>query len=333
MAPIFESADILYFNTVRHFWAELCEIPFAAPSILRVHNAHADLAPASHFYRPLMKFPAILSHLIRKVLIAGEWRQRRQFLAHINYFMFPNRAISNYVAEQGWVGSERILPPVMPFGFLGETHSSEKLTGQKQCITIAITGKVTNAKKDYDLVYRALRQCLGQLKLPLKLILLGKASGKQAERIVQKFASLECAQFSLDYSRDYVSSEDFEQKVSEVDFLLAPIKIETHFRKYREVYGKSKMSGIENDVLLYRKPSLVTARYRILDDIDRVVEYFEPTPEALAAALKSWVKDQKYLDLQASFGAMSQYRPATVAREFHQLCEQLMAVTRSELEN
>lgn len=329
MRPVFESADILYFNTVRHFWAELCNIPFMAPAIIRVHNAHADLAPASHFYQPLLKFPAILSHLVRKVWIAGEWRQRERFLSHIDYFMFPNQAITDYVASQRWVSEDRILPPVMPFGFLGEKGDSTQVN-RRESVTIAITGKVTNAKKDYRLVYRALKLCLSQLDVPLRLILLGKAADKQAARIVSDFKSLESGRFLLDYSDRYVSPEEFDRKVSEVDFLLAPIRVQTHFRKYREVYGKSKMSGIENDILLYRKPSLVTSHYHIRGEIDKAVEYFSPTPESLAAALTDWVNNEKHQDLKAHFDEMNHYRPEFVAEDFYGLCEKLILTGRAK---
>lgn len=323
MKPVFEAADVLYFNTVRHFWAELCEIPFSSPAIIRVHNAHADLAPASHFYRPFLKFPAILSHLVRKVWIGGEWRQRKRFLSNIDYFMFPNQTITEYVSDQGWVGRRKIVPPIMPFGFLGERdHSGER--DQRGSVTIAITGKVTNAKKDYRLVYRALKLCLSQLKFPLRLVLLGKAANKQAARIVADFKSLESEKFSLDYSAEYVSPDEFEKKVFGVDFLLAPIKVQTHFRKYSEVYGESKISGIENDILLYRKPSLVIAPYSIKGDIDKVVEYFEPTPESLSASLIRWVNHRKYDDLTSHFDMMDQYHPEVVAKDFYRLCAELM---------
>lgn len=325
MRPVFASADLLYFNTVRHFWAELCNIPFVAPAIIRVHNVHADLAPASHFYRPLLKFPAILSHLVRRVWIAGEWRQREKFLSHIDYFMFPNQAITDYVANQGWISEDRILPPVMPFGFLGKGDDSTP-KNHRASVTIAITGKVTNAKKDYRLVYQALTLCLSRLQVPLRLILLGKAADKQAARIVSDFKSLESERFSLDYSDQYVSPREFDKKVSEVDFLLAPIRVQTHFRKYSEVYGKSKMSGIENDILLYRKPSLVTSRYRIRGDIDNVVEYFDSTPESLADALTGWVNNEKYQGLKAHFDRMNHYRPEFVAENFYGLCQKLVLI-------
>jgi len=323
MRPVFESADILYFNTVRHYWAELCQIPFSSPSIIRVHNAHADLAPASHFYRPFIKFPAILSHLIRKVWIAGEWRQREQLFSHIDYFMFPNQTITDYVSERRWLSPQKILPPILPFGFLGEPTVSDTNIDAK-IVTIAITGKVTNAKKDYRLVYLALKQCIDQLRFPLRLVLLGKAANKQAKQIVADFKTLESERFSLDYSDDYVSPDEFENKVASVDFLLAPIKIQTHFRKYGEVYGKSKMSGIENDILMHRKPSLVTAQYRIKGDIDKAVEYFEPTPESIAASMTAWVNQKKYDDLGSHFDEMSRYCPETVAKDFYRLCEKLV---------
>ncbi|MDI9246700.1 hypothetical protein [Marinobacter sp. CHS3-4] len=325
MAPVFKDADILYFNTVRDFWAELGAIPRSCPAMLRIHNAHADLAPASHFERPWTRFPGILSHLIRKVWIGGEWRKRKQFLADMDYVMFPNQAITDYVLAHGWIEESRVLPPVVPFAFLGE--SSAKPNDQNRWVTAAITGKVTNAKKDYGLVYQALKNCLPDLESPLRLILLGKAGDKQAEKIVADFKSLESDRFSLDYSTSFISPDEFEKKIAEVDFLLAPIRVQTHFRKYSEVYGKSKMSGIENDILLYRKPSIVTARYGIRGEMDKVVDYFEPTPQSLAATLTEWVKNKPYRHLQSHFDGMDQYRPEGVAKNFYRLCEALTSKT------
>lgn len=323
MNSVFESADIIYFNTVRHFWSELCDIPIKAPTIIRIHNSHADLAPSSHFYRPILNFPAIFSHMVRKVWIAGEWRDRERFLSQIDYFMFPNQAITDYVSDKRWVSSDRILPPVMPFGFLGENND---LINQKssELVTIAITGKVTSTRKNYSLVYHAFKICVSKLNYPVRLVLLGKASGKQASRIVENFKSLESDRFSLEYSKDYISQEEFNKIVPEVDFFLAPIEVQTRFRKYAEVYGKSKMSGIENDIILYRKPSLITSEYTIEGDIGKVVGYADSSPEILANTLVYWINEQKYQKLKENFRGMKFYQPEYVAKDFYKLCSELI---------
>lgn len=320
---VFESADILYFNTVRHFWAELCSIPINAPAIIRIHNVHADLAPFSHFYRPILNFPAIFSHMVRRVWIEGEWRNREKFLSQVDYFMFPNQAITEYVSDKGWVSSDRILPPVMPFGFLGEINNSIDQKS-KELVTVAITGNVTSKRKNYSLVYHALKFCISNLNYPVRLVLLGKASGKQSSDIIENFKSLESDMFSLEYSKDYIPQEEFSKIVSEVDFLLAPIEVQTRFRKYAEVYGKSKMSGIENDILLYRKPSLIASDYIIEGDIGKVVEYAHPTPESLAHALVQWVNEHKYQSLKDNFSEMKSYQLEYVANNFYGLCFRLM---------
>ncbi|XKF15616.1 hypothetical protein LL947_00050 [Halomonas sp. BLK-85] len=323
MNSVFESADILYFNTVRHFWSELCNIPIKAPAIIRIHNSHADLAPSSHFYRPMLNFPAIFSHMVRKVWISGEWRNRERFLSQIDYFMFPNQAITDYVSGKGWVNNDRILPPVMPFGFLGNAEVSiDKKINER--ITIAITGKVDSTRKNYNLVYDALKICINRLHYPVRLVLLGKASGKQASRIIENLKSLESDRFSLEYSNDYISQKKFNDIISEVDFILAPIEVQTRFRKYREIYGKSKMSGIENDILLYRKPSIITSEYIIKGEISKVVKFVEPLPEDLADAIVEWVNKKRYVKLKRNFSEMKAYQPESVAKMFYELCSNLI---------
>jgi len=120
MDSVFRAADILYFNTIRHYWRELNEVPCVSTSILRIHNAHCDFTHFSHLHRPVINCLGILSHLIRKVLIGREWKLKKQLFEKIDYFMFPNQTITDYVVSNGWVDQEKVLPPVLPFGFLGE---------------------------------------------------------------------------------------------------------------------------------------------------------------------------------------------------------------------
>lgn len=322
MNLVFESADVLYFNTIRHYWEELAQIESSAPSMARVHNAHCDFAPWGHFHKPLVNVFGILSHLIRKVLIGGEWRAKNKLFRKIDYFMFPNQAITDYVLKNKWLPASRVLPPVLPFGFLGEQQAQPKTDEE---VRIAITGKVTNAKKDFDLVYRAFKACLAQLDKPVRLVLLGKAADKQAQSVLAKFKSLESPMFALDYSESYVPAEVFEEKVKHIDFLLAPIQVDTHFRKYREVYGKSKASGIDVDVLLYRKPSLVVSGYQMKDALNGVVEYFEPTPLSLSQMLVRWVNGGVYEQLAGNFETLQGYQRDEIADNFHQLCQSLIA--------
>ena len=323
MDSVFRSADILYFNTIRHHWRELNEVPCVATSMVRIHNAHCDFTHFSHLHRPVKNCLGILSHLIRKVLIGQEWKLKKQLFEKINYFMFPNQTITNYVVQNGWVDQRKILPPVLPFGFLGEKEYSSG-GKEKNTVTIAITGKVTNSKKDFDLVFLALGKCLDELKYPVRLVLLGNAGQKHARSIIKNFKSIESAKFSLDFSDGYVPADVFEQKVASVDFFVSPIQVDTHFRKFHEVYGKSKMSGIENDILIYRKPSLVVSQYRMSDPLDRVVGYFDPTPESLASKITEWVNSRKFDELKNSFESMESYKREVIAANFYTLCREIM---------
>lgn len=323
---VFESADVLYYNTIRHYWDELAQIESTAPSIVRVHNVHCDLAPWGHFHRPLMNFFGILSHLIRKVLIGGEWRSKARLYRKIDYYMFPNQAITEYVQKNKWLPASRILSPVLPFGFLGQKHQALRKSDDKE-VKIAITGKVTNAKKDFDLVFNALKDCLEQLKKPITLVLLGKAADKQAQSTIAKFKSLIGPKFSLDYSESYIPAKVFDAKIKSIDFLLAPIQIDTHFRKYFEVYGKSKASGVDVDVLRYRKPSLVVSDYQIKGPLNSVVEYFDPTPVSLAQELVRWVNEEVYEQLVDNFETLQGYQRDEIAHNFYQLCQDLIRNT------
>ncbi len=323
MDPVFRSADILYFNTIRHYWHEMNEIPFVATSMVRIHNAHCDFTKLSHLHKPFVNSLSILSHLIRKVLIGKEWKLKKQLFDKIDYFMFANQTITDYVESNGWIDPEKVLPPVLPFGFLGEKdYKSNNKDGKE--VTIAITGKVANSKKDFHLVFLALRQCLSELEAPIRLILLGNAGQKHAKSIVKAFKTLESDRFSLEYTEGYVPAEVFDEKVASVDFFIAPIQVDTHFRKYHEVYGKSKMSGIENDILLYRKPSLVVSQYWMAKPLDSVVGYFDPTPESLAVKIVEWANNRIFHDVENCFDHMEGYQRKVIADNFYELCRSIM---------
>lgn len=323
LSSVFRSADVIYLNTIRHYWRELNEIPLEATSIVRIHNAHCDFAKLSHFHRPLINSFSILSHFIRKVFIGREWKLKESLFKKIDYFMFPNQTITDYVVGNKWVDPEKVLPPILPFGFLGEKkYFSRK--ANNPVVTIAITGKVTNSKKDFNLVYEALKKCIVGLKFPIKLVLLGNAGQKHARPIIKKYKNLEGEKFSLDYSECYVSADVFDEKVMSVDFFIAPIQVNTHFRKHREVYGKSKMSGIENDILIHRKPSLVVSGYRIKGSIEGVVEYFDPTPDSLAEKITEWVNERRFDILMSNFSGMQNYDQQAIADNFYNLCQELI---------
>jgi hypothetical protein len=323
MNPVFRSADILYFNTIRYYWRELNEMPFSATSMVRIHNVHCDFTKLSHLHRPVINSLGILSHLIRKVLIGREWKLKKQLFDKIDYFMFPNQTITDYVEGKGWVDSKKVLPPLLPFGFLGEKSYKTDNKDDKE-VTIAITGKVTNSKKDFHLVFLALQKCLCELEAPVRLILLGNAGQKHAKSIIKDYKTLESDRFSLDYTEGYVPAEAFDEKVASVDFFIAPIQVDTHFRKYHEVYGKSKMSGIENDILLYRKPSLVVSRYQMAEPLDSVVGYFDPTPESLAKKIVEWTNNRTFSDIEISFDHMDSFQRKVIADNFYKLCRSIM---------
>lgn len=327
MDAVFRSADILYFNTIRHHWRELNDVPISATAIVRIHNAHCDFTRLSNLHRPFVNSLGILSHLVRKVLIGKEWEYKDNLFKKIDYFMFPNKTITEYVESNAWVDPKKVLPPVFPFGFLGERPFESKREEKKETV-IAITGKVTNSKKDFDLVYLALKQSLSDIEFPLKLVLLGNAGQKHAKSIIQKFKSLESDRFSLDYSDGYVPADVFDEKVSSVDFFVAPIKIHTHFRKYHEIYGRSKMSGIDNDILLYRKPSLVISDYKMEFPLSRVVDYFEPTPASLGQKLVEWVNHRKFSEADTHFDQMKEYERQVIADNFYRLCRKIMQSPR-----
>lgn len=146
-------------------------------------------------------------------------------------------------------------------------------------IQIVIPGNVSPKRKNLNLVFSTFPKLKPISKL--HFIFLGKPENI---RIAKKLSllNLTCNDFvKITYFENYVPQGIYDKFITKADVLFCPIKERTSFYGVTEIYGKTKVSGNENDCIFNGKLGLfpdfypafnwVTNRYSTENDL---VHYF-----------------------------------------------------------
>jgi len=156
-----------------------------------------------------------------------------------------------FVLEQGFQTDQPDKYKFLPIfftKFLGKT--------QNDVFTIVIPGAVSQRRRDYERVLKSIRK----INFPFKIILLGKASGKEL-KMIQDFEQSNSEKISITYFTEKVSQHVFDEFMQKADILWCPIQQETKFFSQKEIYGVTKMSGNIGDAIKYGKLAIFPENY------------------------------------------------------------------------
>jgi len=319
-AGLVATADLVYFNTLQrprrfflHYW-------FDQPTVLRIHNAHAELAPWQHIAWSLRDLRRITGFLLGKVLLQRRWHHKKLIVDRCTRLMFPNSAIAEYVAAQGWVARHKIASYSLPFTCLPQPAAEPVRAGPE--VVMAVLGSVTPKRKSYEVLYEALQRARVNFRKPVELLFLGECRDDAGRKIIAQFDGLSAGNFKFRASAGYVSAEQMKLTMARVNFLVAPIQTVSRFQIQREIYGRSKISGAEIDVISYRKPALITAGYRLPDELAPVCDSFTDAAD-LASRLEQWINEDLWVAKAAGFATLDAYMPATILAQFGAFAREL----------
>lgn len=139
---------------------------------------------------------------------------------------------------------------------------------QQETIRIIIPGAVSQSRRDYDSFFEKLKQ-FKNIGINYEIILLGKASGKELEKlklIIDKLPKL----ITIQYFEEKIKQDVFDDWMRKADILYCPIKYETEFFSIKEIYGKTKISGNIGDAIKYAKPAIFPETYH--SDLEFIIE-------------------------------------------------------------
>jgi glycosyltransferase involved in cell wall biosynthesis len=316
------SVDLVYFNTLEKYFDFFAGIEFPCPAIMRIHNANASLFPWTSINWSIGNIWNILSYLIRHVLIQRSWHYKKMLYQKMDRLMLPSAGVVAHLGTKaGDLGFHNISDYTLPFSSLGVAQS----TPPGDTIVFAITGSVDAHRKDYPVLLQAIAQLKQrQPTQKLVMVLLGWAKGERAQIIIDEFLALTDEYFKLEYFRDYVSQQTFVQHMAKVHFLVAPIKLRTQYKIHLEYYGNTKISGIENDALCYRKPFILPMNYTLPPDLARVALAYD-NANSLCDAMESMIKNDQWQKMAAEFDNLVNYQRSNIATNFHRLYQQLQS--------
>lgn len=129
--------------------------------------------------------------------------------------------------------------------------------------TIVIPGAVSQQRRDYRKVLQELTTLhLDQSpsERSLEVVFLGKANGKELQWL-QDFDQEKSKNISVQYFTEKVPQPIFDEWMNKADVLWCPVRSETEFFSYKEIYGKTKMSGNIGDAIKYGKMAFFPENY------------------------------------------------------------------------
>lgn len=319
----FSTADLIYFNTLESHFNFFNSIIFSAPSIMRIHNVNASLLPLTSIDWNWKNWLKNIVYLLRKVVLLRMWHTRKAVYLKASLLMLPSTAIlhGNTAMVQSH-GFQRLAKYCLPFFSLSENH--KPTIRQNDEIVFAITGSVDPQRKDYRTLYAAIN--MFKIKHPTKtvrMLFLGSPRRKPGFAVIAQFEQLQDKQFKLEYYPGYVPQDEVCRRMQEVQFLVAPIRLKAKHKIHVEYYGKTKVSGIENDAVNFRKPVILPAQYRLPEPLNPIGFGYHDT-QSLYQHLVELGINRKYIEAENAFDHMPCYRRENIANDFYHLYQDIL---------
>ena len=240
-----ESYDLVIIGTVHRYFNTFLTITEKYNSAIIVHNLNFSKTSKLNLLKSILKSDTIY----RLKLLAKEGLLNvSKVYKQTNNFLVLDEEMSNNTVMY------------LPLFF---TKNIDFKTDET--LKIVIPGGVSQQRRDYQKVILKIKEIddylrKNELKKQLEFVFLGKAKDAELHNLEHLEKSLHC--ISIHYFKERVSSEIFNQKMSEADFLWCPIQDKTEFFSQAEIYGKTKMTGNLGDAISFGKIAIFPENYQ-----------------------------------------------------------------------
>ncbi len=285
---IINSCDLIFFNTCASKYRFFSQIKYKPPVILRVHNANAFLQPykSINFKISLFYIFKAISYIIIHVILKLELFYRHIFLQKkVTFFCFPDEQVTQYIKSNNYLSENKLISS-LPFTF-SQPLSEIKLSNKP--VVMSIIGGIDKRRRNYDLVYKALKQLLQNNTANIELRLLGTPVGLYGKTVIRKFRKLENQYFKVVCFNSYIPQNIFEEYVKTTHFLIIPVYKEVQYKIFKELLGYTKISGNINDMIIYRKPAIIPDFYPLPEKLNSTVKKYNDINE-LKIGLRDFIE-------------------------------------------
>jgi glycosyltransferase involved in cell wall biosynthesis len=287
------AADVIFINTIANEFGAYVKADFRRTTISRTHNAFKLLDPWHHIriYPSPLYFWKAFSYFIREIMWFGFWHYRPKLLKKIDYFIFPDKGITDYILSRNLINPKKVLPPLSLKVF---EPATTREPSREDYFRITIIGSVDQRRRQYEPVIDAFRQLTPLINRPVKLSLLGKASGKYARNVIHELKNLESDTFNLEYFDDQVKQDVFDDVMSKTHIVLSPVNLQNSTEIFGEIYGKTKISGSLLDVLRFPKTMIIPAEYNLDSDFKTLFDQYNDALDLKNIILK-YLSNENFL--------------------------------------
>jgi hypothetical protein len=202
---------------------------------------------------PALKIPAVkkVGRFLKEIVFTN-YRQKilRKVYSYNHHFIVHSAGVKQFLSK--FVPAHKIT--VFPFAIY-EHMQDNSLNNTK--LRICVPGIVTNARRDYDSLFRVLLANAERLKGRLTIDLLGFIP-KEELHLVETIKKLQSSGIDMLYYLEFVFGEKYDRPLSHADLILGNLRVE---RNSAQKYGQTKESGTVYNMVRGAKPGLLPDNY------------------------------------------------------------------------
>ena len=154
-----------------------------------------------------------------------------------------------------------------------------------------IVGHVQKERKNYDLVLDSFSEMKNYFN-EIQLTILGSTETEYGKKIAERCKKLKKMGLDIKWFEGFVPTKVFQNYMEQADYLLGAVEVYTNTSGSNEVYGVTKMTGVETDMIEYALPGIIPSQLNVQDDLKKCVLTYD-FGEELVDVLKSALDSEK----------------------------------------
>jgi len=211
-------------------------------NIYYIRNANSWLYSPTHGKGIFFKLTGKFVHFFKK-----------RMLKKAPYVITGNHNIEQYISERS--GKSAIT---IPFHFNSDKPET-KTTRQNKTFTFVIPGAVDISKKNLTTLREATRYFNKKELKQFKIILLGRPAKKSDQAFINEWKKI-IGDSLVSYDK-FISAELFDQTLTEANIIVSSLNINYEDKYNKEIYGRTKDTGVEAHAVAYSKPFMINKSY------------------------------------------------------------------------
>lgn len=299
-------SDFIFYSTLANNFKFFSELKITSKQILLIHNANIFLnnLKSTGFLINLQSLITFSYYFIFYTIGRFDFIYRYRFLKKIDHICLPAEEIYDYISKFTKSAVKTKLLPPIPLVFPASKPESKEIKREK--IFITIIGRVEKTRKNYKDVLEAFKTAATQFNNEVELTLLGSPVNKSGKRILSQFHSIQNERFKIKSYDGYVDQEEFNKVINRTDFLIVPVVGKTQFRDHIEIYGKTKITGNINDIILHQIPAIIPSSYSLSPPLNQIATQYSSAYE-LSTLITKWVNNKEFVPLNKHMPEVMKY--------------------------